>query len=113
MKWLWLTGLLCWGCAQRTALEGPMAERARWATQVAERGGDLRLFCDPEDAEVAVDGVPMGTCKDYAGAPRGLLLGRGLHRVDVSRQGYVPYVTYCEPDGTRASLAVRLAPAQR
>lgn len=112
MKLAWWTGLLACSCAAHSPLTGPMAERARWAAEAADRGGDLRLTCEPEDADVAVDGVPMGTCKDYSGGPRGLVLGKGLHRVDVSRAGYSPYVTYCEPDGTRTSLAVRLSPKQ-
>jgi hypothetical protein len=74
------------------------------------RRGELRLTCEPRDAEVLLDGVAQGTCLDFSGTPRGLVVGKGLHRVDVKKRGYLPYQTYYEPSGANASLAPTLQP---
>lgn len=74
------------------------------------RTGDLALHCDPEDATVEVDDVPMGTCADFDGDPRGLPLGEGMHRVVVNKPGYRPYQTYYEPSGAKAVLRIALVP---
>jgi hypothetical protein len=77
--------------------------------QVKQRGGDLQLTCLPQDSQVWVDGVPQGSCQDFQSA--GLTLGRRMSKVEVRREGYNPYQTYIEPDGTRARLVVTLAPS--
>ena len=63
---------------------------------------------DPADAEVVLDGVPQGACRDFDGAPRGLEIGAGAHRVEIRKSGFWPAVTYVEPDGTRAAMTITL-----
>ncbi|MCP3099497.1 PEGA domain-containing protein [Myxococcus sp. K15C18031901] len=83
--------------------------RAREGLASAERpSGDLALRCVPEDADVYLDGVLQGVCGDYAGTPRGLRLGLGLHQIEVKKQGYWPYTTYYQPSGARARLTIEL-----
>lgn len=59
---------------------------------------------------MAVDGVPRGSCADFGGAPAALSVGEGLHRIEVTKSGFLPYTTYYEPGGVRAALTVRLLP---
>jgi hypothetical protein len=75
--------------------------------------GDLWLRCEPTDAEVLVDGVPQGHCEDFDGQTRGLVVGEGMHRVEVKKEGFWPYVSYYAPSGARAALSVRLQPRER
>jgi hypothetical protein len=73
--------------------------------------GDLKLVCEPVDSIVWLDGVPVGSCQDFGGHPKGLWLGTKMRKVEVKRDGYMPFETYIEPDGTRARLNVTLAPS--
>ncbi|MBX5483409.1 MAG: hypothetical protein IRZ16_16430 [Myxococcaceae bacterium] len=75
-----------------------------------KRKGDVELHCEPEDADVAVDGVPQGLCADFAGRPDRLVLGEGLHRIDVKKPGFRPYQTYYQAGGARAVLTIALVP---
>lgn len=84
---------------------------ARSAIESAHsRRGDLRLSCEPTDAEVWLDGVPQGTCVDFSGDPRGLAVGEGMHEVVVQKAGFWPYQTFYAPSGARAALSIRLSP---
>ena len=69
---------------------------------------ELVLAYTPADADVELDGVPQGTCEDFRGEPRGLALGKGVRRVQVKKQGYLPWDTVVETDGTRVMLNVTL-----
>ena len=69
---------------------------------------ELILACTPPDADVELDGVPQGTCEDFKGEPRGLALKKGVRRVKVKKQGYLPMDTVVETDGTRVMLNVTL-----
>lgn len=108
IRLLLLTGL-CTGCAaHRTPTVEERAESL--LKEAATRTGDVALHCDPPDAEVSVNGVPQGLCTDYSGTPSGLVLGSGMHRIDVGKSGYVPYQTYYEASGARAVLRITLQP---
>ncbi|ATB33440.1 PEGA domain-containing protein [Melittangium boletus] len=97
------------GCATGPErVESPAADRARELLRGGSRVGNLVLRCEPSDAEVYLDGVVQGVCTDFAGAPRGLSVGEGLHQIDVKKDGYWPYVTYYEPSNARAVLNIRL-----
>ena len=79
----------------------------------ADRSGDVELHCNPPDAEVQLDGVPQGRCDDFAGAPRRLEVGEGMHRIEVTKAGFAPYQTYFQPSGARAILEITLRPLER
>lgn len=69
---------------------------------------ELVLACSPPDADVELDGVPQGTCEDFKGEPRGLAMGKGVRRVQVKKQGYLPWDSVVETDGTRVMMNVTL-----
>lgn len=106
--WLLLvTGMGCAGAKEPDSLS-----RARELMAGARNPtGDVTLRCEPEDADVYLDGVLQGLCSDYSGNPKGLSLGVGLHHIEVKKQGYWPYTTYYEPSGARARLTVQLRPS--
>jgi hypothetical protein len=90
-------------------MDSPAADRAREVLRAARtRQGNLLLQCEPEDADVYLDGVIQGMCTDFGGGPNGLKVGTGLHRIDVKKDGYWPYTTYYEPNNARAGLTIRL-----
>jgi hypothetical protein len=104
---LGLTGL--WACAGRnpdsvnraaTLLEGKRSQP-----------GEVALLCEPSStASVFVDGIEQGICQDFAGQPRGLSLGEGVHELRIQSPGFWPYVTYYEPSDVRKTLRVTLRP---
>jgi hypothetical protein len=97
-------------CAAPTG-QAAMFSRAGEGLAAAEgRTGDLKLACSPDDSQVWLDGVPMGSCLEYSGR-RGLSLGQRMRKVEVRREGYRSFETFVEPDGTRAALTVTLAPS--
>jgi hypothetical protein len=92
-------------------VDSPAADRARELLRTMKnRQGNLLLRCEPEDADVYLDGVVQGVCTDFGGGPSGLTVGSGLHRIDVKKDGYWPYTTYYEPSNARAGLTIRLKP---
>ncbi len=96
------------GCAHSRERSGRAVDQARAALQSApQRTGDVRVHCEPPDAEVSLDGVPQGRCDDF-GSARGLTVGQGMHRVEVKKQGHLPYQTYVDPSGAKASLSIQL-----
>lgn len=104
----WVVLLVALGCAGRQDEPATLGQ-ARELLRTAEApSGDVVLRCEPPDAEVYLDGVIQGLCSDFRGAPRGLRVGKGLHQIEVKKQGYWPYTTYFEPHGARAALDVRL-----
>ncbi len=106
--------LVTWGlgCASSPEqVDSPAADRARELLRTMKnRQGNLLLRCEPEDADVYLDGVVQGVCTDFGGGPSGLTVGSGLHRIDVKKDGYWPYTTYYEPSNARAGLTIRLKP---
>jgi hypothetical protein len=98
------------GCASGPEqVDSPAADRARDLMRaMRSRNGNLLLRCEPEDAEVLLDGVLQGVCTDFGGKPSGLQVGLGMHRIDVKKDGYWPYTTYFEPSNARAGLTIKL-----
>jgi len=78
--------------------------------EASARRGDLELRCEPDDAEVILDGVPQGLCSDFTGDPHWLMVGEGMHHVVVRKAGHAPYETYYQPSGARAVLRIQLRP---
>lgn len=112
--WWALVGLVL-GCASGPEqVESAAADRARELMRaMRSRNGNLLLRCEPEDAEVHLDGVLQGVCTDFGGKPSGLQVGLGMHRIDVKKDGYWPYTTYFEPNSARAGLTIKLKSMQQ
>ncbi|MDP1824714.1 MAG: hypothetical protein Q8L48_15775 [Archangium sp.] len=100
----WALGLI--GCAQAPNVLTANAQKL--ATGRVTTKSELVLSCTPPDADVELDGVPQGTCEDFRGEPRGLAMGKGVRRVQVKKQGYLPWDTVVETDGTRVVMNVTL-----
>lgn len=108
MKLAW-AALLALGCAAPRAAPAGALEAERLLKSAAARSGDLRIRCSPDDATVALDGLSVGLCSDFAGQ-RGVALGKGVRHLAVRKTGYLPYESIVEADGTRISLTISLAP---
>jgi hypothetical protein len=103
--------VLCAACA--SSPEDTTRARAHTLLMSAKkRDGDLEIFCEPPDAEVALNGVPQGRCDDF-GALRGLRLGEGIHQIEVQKHGFWPYKTSVSPGGARTRLRVQLSPLKQ
>ncbi|RKH11017.1 PEGA domain-containing protein [Corallococcus sp. CA053C] len=99
------------GCAAKQEQPATMARARELMASAEGKRGDLVLRCEPEDAEVLLDGVQQGTCSDFSGVSRSLRLGEaGFHQVEVKKRGFWPYTTYYEPSGARVTLKVKLRP---
>ncbi|MDY6855387.1 MAG: PEGA domain-containing protein [Thermodesulfobacteriota bacterium] len=53
--------------------------------------GTLRIICSPNSAKVFVDGVSMGKANRYDGDPGYIKLDSGTHRIEIRKEGYIPY----------------------
>ena len=53
--------------------------------------GTLKIICSPSSAEVFVDGVSMGKTNRYDGDPGYIKLDSGTHRIEIRKEGYIPY----------------------
>lgn len=73
--------------------------------------GELVLRCTPDDAEVAVDGVSQGLCKDFDGAPSALKVGTKTRRVEVKKRGFETWESWLAADQTRVVMTVTLVPS--
>ncbi len=111
MRGAWLAAAVAVsGCAGRQEPES--VAKARALLEGAQTpSGNLALRCEPEDAEVYLDGVLQGLCSDFTGSPKSLRVGVGLHHVEVKKQGFWPYTTYYEASGARARLTIQLRSA--
>lgn len=57
-------------------------------TSFGGNDGALQFLITPDDADVYVDADYMGKVRDFSGA-RSLVLERGLHALEVRRDGYL------------------------
>jgi hypothetical protein len=101
--------MLLAGCGKPSPLNGAFL---KLPSPKAAVHSELVLHCVPEDAEVALDGVPQGTCEDYRGEPHGLSLARGAHHIAVTKRGYFPWDMVLETDGTRVVMQPVLLPTE-
>jgi hypothetical protein len=72
--------------------------------------GEVRLRCEPQDAEVSLDSVPIGTCADFAGQRKVIHVGKTTRRLSVKKTGHWPWSSVVEAERTRVSLDVTLLP---
>jgi len=105
-----LTLLLMSACATTipTPVEQALAghEEALQGMGIREIEAGVALFCSPPEAEVLVDGVLQGSCRDIDGQL--LRLGEGSHRVQVAKPGMRPYEARVATGKARTVLRVQL-----
>lgn len=70
--------------------------------------GEVVLRCEPEDADVSLDGVPQGTCGDFDGTSGALGLGDRERWVEVRKSGFSAWEGQLVADGTRMIVHVTL-----
>ncbi len=98
-------GLAFYWCCALTRADGFLQVNG---AQVVE--GEVRLHCGPEDAEVSLDGVPIGICADFAGQRKVIHVGKTTRRLGVKKSGYWPWSSVVEAERTRVTLDVNLLP---
>ena len=68
----------------------------------------LRIDCQPEEAEVRVNGVLQGTCKLLSRPAAAMQLAAGTHELEVVADGYRGFRSVVSGKGIQESLTVRL-----
>lgn len=107
-RWAWALAVA--GCATTPA--GPTVQSFVLPPSRLTTRSELVLRCTPDDAEVALDQVPQGTCADFDGEPKTLGLGSGARYVTVKKRGYLPWESLMQADGTRVVMTVSLIPSE-
>ncbi len=69
--------------------------------------GGLRIIADPSDAEVLVDGASMGPASQFSG-DRYIKLTSGTHRIEIRKDGYLPYTNEVFSSNSLQTLEVTL-----
>jgi hypothetical protein len=70
----------------------------------------LRVDCQPDEAEVKVDGVLQGTCKLLSRPQATMNLAAGTHELEVAADGYRSFRSVVSGKGIQESLTIRLMP---
>jgi hypothetical protein len=70
----------------------------------------VRVDCQPDEAEVRIDGVLQGTCKLLSRPRATLQLAAGTHELEVAADGYRSFRSVVSGKGIQESLTVRLMP---
>ena len=70
--------------------------------------GVLKIVCQPSDAKVLIDEVPMGEANIYDGEPGYIKLERGTHTIEIRKEGYAPYVRKVDAGRSLQTLEVTL-----
>ncbi len=103
-------GLACGLLACATPLPLDAQARAVAAmTSAKVTRADVVIVCQPVDAEVFLDGFPIGACRDFGRQSDGLALGKTARRVEVKKAGFVPYSAVVEAGGARTVLEISLS----
>ena len=99
--------LACGQPAKRSAEPGPPAPHVR-----VEATGRINIECTPTSAQVNIDGRDHGTAEDLVRAG-GLVLPKGLHRIEVTLEGYRPFRFELILGEKPETLKVHLQPVQQ
>jgi hypothetical protein len=70
----------------------------------------LRVDCQPDGAEVRVDGVLQGTCKLLSQPEAVMTLSAGTHELEIAADGYRSFRSMVSGKGIQESLTIRLMP---
>jgi hypothetical protein len=74
--------------------------------------GNLFIRCEPEDAEILLDGIPQGSCLDYVAKGLQMKESFSLRKIVVTKAGYWPYEAMVVLDRSKVNLHVQLQPTQ-
>ena len=70
----------------------------------------VQVDCQPDEAEVRVDGVLQGTCKLLSRPQATMQLAAGTHELEVAADGYRSFRSVVSGKGIKESLTIRLVP---
>jgi hypothetical protein len=99
--------LLLAGC--RSPGGPPVLDQLRPVEGERAPEGNVTLAVEPEDAEVAVDGVTQGLARDFDGKAGALRLSPGPHQLRLTRSGFHPMeLTVFAPEEGRQQLNAHL-----
>jgi len=98
--------LASWACVSVS----PPTPWEPWENKNATGRGNLFVRCEPEDAEIFLDGIPQGTCLDYV--TKGLQIKESpvLRKIMVTKAGYWPYEAMIALNSSKVNLLVQLQP---
>ncbi len=106
-----MLGALLAGCASAsTPVEQLLADNER-ALHPRDVEAGVVMYCSPPDAEVLLDGVLQGRCRDLEGQL--LRMDEGGHRVQVNKPGTRPYEARVAAGMARTVLRVQLEPTNQ
>ena len=70
----------------------------------------LHVGCQPDEAEVRVDGVLQGNCKLLSRPEAVMTLSAGTHELEIAADGYRSFRSTVSGKGIQESLTIRLMP---
>ena len=70
----------------------------------------LRVDCQPDEAEVRVDGVLQGNCRLLSRPEAVMMLSAGTHELEIAADGYRSFRSTVSGKGIQESLTIRLMP---
>jgi hypothetical protein len=70
----------------------------------------VRIDCQPQEAEVRVNGVLQGNCKLFKKPESVLKLPAGAHELEVAADGFRSFRSTVSGSGIQESLTIRLTP---
>lgn len=77
-----------------------------------EATGRIKIECTPASAQVNIDGKDHGTAEEI-GRAGGLVLPKGLHRIEITLEGYRPFRFELILGEKPETLKVHLQPVQQ
>ena len=70
----------------------------------------LRVDCQPDEAEVRVDGVLQGSCKLLSRPGAAMTFPAGTHELEIAADGFRSFRSMVSGKGIQESLTIRLMP---
>jgi len=70
----------------------------------------LSVNCQPDEAEVRVDGVLQGTCRLLSRPGATMTLSAGTHELEIAADGHRSFRSMVSGKGIQESLTIRLMP---
>ena len=114
-----LLSLAFWACVSSSP-PASMASLEPWGVKWEEpsenknaaKRGNLFIRCEPEDAEILLDGIPQGSCLDYVAKGLQINASPALRKIVVTKTGYWSYEAMVALDRSKVNLSVQLQPMQ-
>jgi len=100
--------LAFWACRPASPSASLEPWEKKWEPKSETRRGNLFIYCEPEDADILLDGIPQGNCLDYATHGLQIKESATLRKIVVTKTGYWPYEAMVVFNNSKVSLRVQL-----